>query len=66
MRPGGLACVVKAWQAGSFHVWPFAVRVPMIPGEYPDAGGEGIYLLVPDPASGLLADDELVEGFRER
>ena len=61
VRPGGLACTVKAWPPGPFSFWPFIERLPLVLTEYPDAGGQAIYFIVPDEYSAAIVDDELVE-----
>lgn len=65
VRPGGLACTVKAWPPGPFNFWPFIERSPLVLTEYPDAGGQAIYFMVPDEYSSAIVDDELVEGMAE-
>jgi hypothetical protein len=59
LRPGGLACPIKAWPAGYFHFWPHELRVPVVLTEFPDPAGEAIYFIVPNPRSPLIVDDEL-------
>jgi uncharacterized protein len=59
VRPGGVCCKVNAWPQGSF--WPFIGRRPLVLTEYPDAGGQAIYFLVPNEKASILADDELVD-----
>jgi DUF1680 family protein len=61
VRPHGMACQLKAWPPGNFNFWPFIDRMPLVLTEFPDAGGEGIYFLVPDSSSPLLVDDELFD-----
>jgi hypothetical protein len=61
VRPGGVACKLKVWPPGNMNFWPFIDRVPLVLSEFPDASGEAVYFIVPDPASPLLVHDELVE-----
>lgn len=50
---------VKAWPAGYFHFCPHDARLPLVLTEFPDAGGVGIYFIVPNTHSPLISDDEL-------
>jgi hypothetical protein len=61
VRPGGVACTVKAWPPGPYNFWPFIPRVPVVLTEYPDAGGQAIYFIVPDEYSSSLVEDELID-----
>jgi uncharacterized protein len=62
VRPGGVAAVVKTWEAGPQKFWPHLERVPTTLTEFPDPEGQGIYFTVPNPASATLVDDELLSG----
>jgi len=60
IRPGGVACRVKAWQPGVFYPHnPPALELTLT--EFPDPDGEATYFLVPNPADERLVDDELME-----
>jgi DUF1680 family protein len=59
VRPGGVACTVKAWPPGQ-GAFPGTELVPLVLTEYPDPDGKGIYFIVPSWASSTLADDELI------
>jgi hypothetical protein len=60
VRPGGTAASVNAWGPGHHNFWPHIPRKPLLLTEYPDAGGQNIYFLVPDTAAAQLQDDELL------
>jgi hypothetical protein len=49
IRPGGIACTVKGWQAGA--------RTDVLLTEFPDPGGEAVYFLPAQPDGAM--DDEL-------
>jgi len=58
VRPGGLACRVKAWGPGKWY--------PMAPTDYtltltefPDPDGEAVYFHVPNPNAAEFVDDPL-------
>jgi hypothetical protein len=57
VRPGGLACQIRAWSPGRDSGQP-ANLAPILT-EYADAGGQATYFLVDSPK--LAAEDELVE-----
>jgi DUF1680 family protein len=61
VRPGGVSCSVKAWPPGPYNFWPFIPRVPLMLTEYPDAGGQAIYFMVPDEYASSLVEDELID-----
>ena len=61
VRPGGVACMVKAWPPGPYNFWPFIPRVPLVLTEYPDAGGQAIYFIVPDEYASSIVEDELID-----
>jgi hypothetical protein len=60
VRPGGIACRVKAWRPGDFypHAKP---TLDLTLTEFPDPDGEATYFLVPNPADERLVDDELMK-----
>jgi len=60
VRPNGIAATINAWTPGHHQFWPHIPRKPLTLTEYPDAGGQNIYFLVPNPESPKLEDDELV------
>jgi DUF1680 family protein len=60
IRPGGIACRVKAWRPGVFYPHdPPALELTLT--EFPDPDGEATYFLVPNPADERLVEDELME-----
>ncbi|NBX30300.1 hypothetical protein EBR04_07660, partial [bacterium] len=60
VRPGGIACRVKAWRPEDFY--PHAkATLELTLTEFPDPDGEATYFLVPNPADERLVDDELTE-----
>jgi DUF1680 family protein len=61
VRLGGVSCTVTAWPPGPFHFWPFIPRVPLVLTEYPDAGGQAIYFMVPDEYAASIVEDELID-----
>ena len=59
VRPGGLACKVRAWRTTSWYPqapedWELVLT------EFPDPQGEATYFHVPNPSDSRLRDDELV------
>ncbi len=61
VRPGGLACTVKAWRTTGWY--PFAKHDwELTLSEFPDPGGQVTYLHLPNPEDPALVDDELMEG----
>ena len=60
VRPGGLSCTVGAWEPGVHHFWPHIQRKPLMLTEYPDATGQNIFFIVPNPESTALIEDELI------
>jgi DUF1680 family protein len=60
VRPGGMACRVKAWGPGVWY--PFSERdLELTLTEFADPAGEATYFNVPDPKAKDLVEDELVE-----
>ncbi len=57
LRPGGLACRVKAWSPGVALSEP--PGLDLILNEFPEPSGEEVYFKVPDIA--VAVDDELIE-----
>ena len=57
LRPGGLACRVKAWSPGGALSEP--PDLDLILSEFPEPSGEEVYFKVPDIA--VAVDDELIE-----
>ncbi|MBX7259745.1 MAG: glycoside hydrolase family 127 protein [Candidatus Hydrogenedentes bacterium] len=59
VRPGGLACKVKAWRTTEWY--PFGEHTFEVTlTEFPDPNGEETYLHVPNPNDESFVDDELV------
>jgi len=59
VRPGGLACEVKAWSPGAWYPQAqpaYTLRLT----EFPDPSGEAIYFHVPNPYDVKFVDDELI------
>ena len=59
VRPGGVACRVKAWGAGAWYPGG-KPGVALELTEFADAGGEFTYFKVPDPNAESIEDDELL------
>ncbi|NMC19519.1 MAG: hypothetical protein GYA33_03780, partial [Thermogutta sp.] len=59
VRPGGLACRVKAWGPGDWYPGG-APRFTLTLTEFPDPQGEAVYFHVPDPYDARFVDDELI------
>ena len=57
VRPGGVACRVKAWSAGKWYPVE-APDLSLTLVEFPHPDGEAIYFQVPDPNAAPLVDDE--------
>lgn len=58
VRPGGVACRVKAWRADSWY--PAAKpQYELTLREFPDPEGEATYFKVPNPRDARLVPDEL-------
>ncbi|NUQ65221.1 MAG: glycoside hydrolase family 127 protein [Pirellulales bacterium] len=59
VRPGGIACKVKAWGPGKWypHGKP---ELELLLTEFPDPSGEAAYFNVPNPNAGEFVDDELL------
>lgn len=63
IRPGGIACRVKAWPPGA--VYPqVGPSLELTLTEFADPQGEATYFLVPNPADERLCDDELMRSIR--
>jgi hypothetical protein len=59
VRPGGMACRVKAWKPGAWY--PFAKHdYTLTLTEYADPGCEAVYFKVPNPSDERFFDDELM------
>lgn len=59
VRPGGMACRVKAWGAGAWYP-SGKPNLTLELTEFADTGGEFIYFKVPDPNAVACEDDELL------
>jgi DUF1680 family protein len=60
VRPNGTAATINTWTPGHHQFWPHIPRKPLTLTEYPDANGQNIYFLVPNPANPKLEEDELI------
>ncbi|NOY42294.1 MAG: hypothetical protein GXP26_10720 [Planctomycetes bacterium] len=60
VRPGGLACKVRAWGPGVLYPFSKAgLRLTLT--EYPDPDGELVYFHVPNPKAEQFVEDELCQ-----
>ena len=59
VRPGGVACRVKAWGAGAWYPGG-QPNITLELSEFPDPAGEFTYFKVPDPNAMEIEDDELL------
>jgi len=65
VRPGGLACRIRAWSPGSWY--PMArPDLYLTLTEFADPGGEATYFHVPDPNAHGFLDDELIQSKERR
>jgi DUF1680 family protein len=59
VRPDGLACKVKGWEAASWYDGRSSPHFELHLTELPDPASEGIYFNVPNPLAREIVDDEL-------
>jgi len=57
VRPGGMACRVRVWEAGEWY--PAAKTTEITLTEFADPGVTGTYFLMPNPNDERLVEDEL-------